>query len=1230
MKSLNHAIALSLKRNPLSSGSQYIRAIILVKGVPFYGFHSTYTPFLKVFLADPAYVHRTVTILQSASVMGTHFRVFESHLSYTLQFMCDFGLYGCGWIDLEDVFQRDSHSAYEGEYAVNERLFDPSPYFRQTHMPLEVDAIAPQIMNRHNISARSQHHRIQIPPPFRSDPVVSSVRELWEDERKRRAARGLDPSPEIPVDPSDSCRGLGGDWVAEAQWWDQLREKIHVEREGLPQESPGGWENWVMTTFESIEALWEQPWRVWRPAIPRQQEQHVPTSNQTFPETYRVVDESQWNVSDKVSELDDVIDVDISMLSSQEVSDLIEFEEGELARREHDNIGVEEDADLGIGEDHEEDLFDDDEDIVEEPGLDRFLDPFEPTGDIPIQADFELKLCSSSSQGQGITDTGPVDFTRMKKLLRESYAVNTIKAVNTNRYEYSSIPPSASDLLDSMGDYGILRRVYQPPYYTLICDVPVRSREYGGLLFHLKGGQGITNLENWDVSDTPRAGAQSRKLLPSIANGIGGWEYASSPPGVKEIKRWLSKEAPVSRVKIKSQIEGPTPANLYGLKETPRGPHNDADTSRDGTTMSILSLEIFAPTNDGKAPNPEINGITAAFYAYQTCETQPRKGRIIVVQASNFVEPRIRDLKLEMVENEIDLINKIVDVVRDLDPDVLTGWDTQKGSWGYLDTRGRSYGFQMSDLVSRAPPARSGGYDQWGIRHTSTFKAAGRHVLNLWRIMRSEHALTSYSLENVAFNVLGRRIPRYSDATLSYWHYNGVPHESACMLRYFLDRTNLLLEIIEGSDVITKTAEFARVFGVDFFSVISRGSQFKVESFMFRIAKPENFVLISPSKRDVANQNAAECIPLIMEPASGFYSSPLVVLDFQSLYPSIMIAYNYCYSTCLGRVKDFCGRNKLGVVDLDLPPGLLRSLSEHIQSMYNVPIPTSLTYFFKVAPNGIIYVKPEVRKGLLGRMLVELIGTRVMVKQAMKGAKNDKSLQRILNARQLSLKYIANVTYGYTSANYSGRMPAVEIADSIVQSGRETLEKVVYGDTDSIFIYLLGRTKEQAFLIGNDIADTITAMNPSPIKLKFEKVYLPCVLMAKKRYVGFKYEHIDQEEPIFDAKGIETVRRDGVGAQRKMTETCLNENAPPPPGAVVAARRMVDDPTSEPQYGERVPYVIVRGTPGKRLVDRAMDPMDMLRDRYTTPKPIDKNSFPPSAESSLMHFITFRESSSPL
>lgn len=139
----------------------------------------------------------------------------------------------------------------------------------------------------------------------------------------------------------------------------------------------------------------------------------------------------------------------------------------------------------------------------------------------------------------------------------------------------------------------------------------------------------------------------------------------------------------------------------------------------------------------------------------------------------------------------------------------------------------------------------------------------------------------------------------------------------------------------------------------------------------------------------VGKQNAAECMPLIMEPMSTFYTSPLVVLDFQSLYPSIMIAYNYCYSTCLGRVKEFQGRNKFGVIDLDLPQGLLAKLKDHIHSKCSLLVSTNFQ-FPSVSPNGIIYVKPEVRRGLLGRMLVELLETRVMVKQAMKNVKSDK------------------------------------------------------------------------------------------------------------------------------------------------------------------------------------------------------------------------------------------------
>lgn len=127
-------------------------------------------------------------------------------------------------------------------------------------------------------------------------------------------------------------------------------------------------------------------------------------------------------------------------------------------------------------------------------------------------------------------------------------------------------------------------------------------------------------------------------------------------------------------------------------------------------------------------------------------------------------------------------------------------------------------------------------------------------------------------------------------------------------------------------------------------------------------------------------------------------------------------------------------------------------------------------------------------------------------------------------------------------------MPCVEVGDSVVSKGRETLERaiktvesnkewgcrVVYGDTDSMFVLVPGRSREEAFRIGAEIADTVTKQNPFPVKLKLEKVYHPSILQTKKRYVGYMYESADQVAATYEAKGIETVRRDGCPAVAKV------------------------------------------------------------------------------------------------
>lgn len=325
-------MAVSMKRDPNSPRSQFIRAILLVKGVHFYGFHSAYSPFLKVHLVDPSFVNRAVTLLQSGTIMKTRFRVYESHLSFILQFLCDFGLYGCGWIDLAEVWQRGQDVPEDNEDATEDDgvTFRPSSYYRQTRMPLELDVAAHQILNRHRLAPRNVHHKLSIPAPaMPSDPVVISVRELWEDERQRRAARGLTPSPEIPKDLSERSRGSGGGWVQEARWWEELHKRITKERNlEEPLRGDEGWERWVMTTYESIEALWESRYRTWKP-------RRDIASSEVEANPYEAVsDASSQELTQPQTGRD--VDVDEDMLVSQELSRLVEHEEVAWVERQED------------------------------------------------------------------------------------------------------------------------------------------------------------------------------------------------------------------------------------------------------------------------------------------------------------------------------------------------------------------------------------------------------------------------------------------------------------------------------------------------------------------------------------------------------------------------------------------------------------------------------------------------------------------------------------------------------------------------------------------------------------------------------------------------------------------------------------------------------------------------------------------------------------------------------
>ncbi|KAL6702690.1 DNA polymerase zeta [Coniothyrium glycines] len=1402
--SIDHALATAYRRNPYDAKSVYVGHITLVKGIPFFGYSVGYKVFLKVYMLNPNHMTRFADLLYQGAILNRVFQPYESHIQYLLQWMCDYNLYGCDYIECSKVQFRGPvpdgdetditvHKWHDASIA-EEFVTEDDQYPRQSHCTLEVDICVQDILNRHELQHRPIHHdfleRLSQMPRNPDDKYVPSMASLWRDETRRRKLRmGLtDPSSspfpaEVLVSMSADPRNTDkGGWIHEDEYRGLLADLIKDERQQKAEPKfdtfikPVQGQERIKTAVDSIADLY--PENLTSQLVP----EDVDAS--TLEKIVSAIRPDQVDAPlcdaefrhEEIGEYqNERVEADREALSDTEAQQSLDPLTASLLQGSGEGCSSGDLIDEGIdlvdptGDDHvggPDDCkeskkrtlehFDEDfnkrqrilaatqipkrtEEAPPPPsqgsqtsikahglgGPTTFSFPVVKNSNAPETA---LRLSQSGySNSQDAPKTpGPKHFrlrgsqhspvtpwTHQKttpmlsgsnapKVCSEVTAlVQRLAASNDHSCQtlyYATLPPSADLVESTMMNAGLPPVLYQDAYYSDEKDVPDRAREYAGREFRLQSttlpflppfdpvGSSAANIGEHPpvVVDKIKEAAVYRAR--SYACNLRHWEISRPPPTLSEVQDWLRKEKECelvqSRSKTKhvpvqnpprknshpkhlSQIEGPTQRNKHGFKFFSQ--KKTTSVKHETQYMSIMSLEVHVNSREALVPDPAEDEIQCIFYSIQGEENaitdRPRAGILCLSDAAGIAKRIARQVlvEVEYEEDELDLINRIVDIVRQFDPDILTGYEVHNGSWGYLIERARlKFEYNLCDEISRMKSQSHGRFgkdaDRWGFTHTSTIRVTGRHMINIWRAMRGELNLLQYTMENVVYHLLHKRIPHYQYSDLTTWYRSDKPRDLAKVLDHFLSRVELNLDILEANEIVPRTSEQARLLGVDFFAVISRGSQFKVESTMLRIAKPENFILVSPSRKQVGQQNALECLPLVMEPQSAFYASPLLVLDFQSLYPSVMIAYNYCYSTCLGRIVNWRGRNKMGFMDFKREPQLLELVKDHIN----------------IAPNGMMYVRPEMRKSLLAKMLGELLETRVMVKSGMKQDKDDKTLQQLLNNRQLALKLLANVTYGYTSASFSGRMPCSEIADSIVQTGRETLEKaiamihatkkwgaeVVYGDTDSLFIYLKGRTRDQAFTIGEEISAAVTAANPRPIKLKFEKVYHPCVLLAKKRYVGFKYEHRNQTEPEFDAKGIETVRRDGTPAEQKIEERALkilfrtndlsqvkryfqeqctkimegrisiqdflfakevklgtySDKGPPPPGALIATKRMLADARTEPQYGERVPYVVITGAPGARLIDRCVSPETLLLNDHLELDAeyyISKNLIPP-------------------
>ena len=236
----------------------------------------------------------------------------------------------------------------------------------------------------------------------------------------------------------------------------------------------------------------------------------------------------------------------------------------------------------------------------------------------------------------------------------------------------------------------------------------------------------------------------------------------------------------------------------------------------------------------------------------------------------------------------------------------------------------------------------------------------GRLVFCGWKLLSEEvkHPNSSYLPAMVA-TILQRRMPFHDNLVLNKWYseYRGI--ERSRVLQYRLTQAQATVLLFDKIDIIGRAGEAARLSGVEFSQSFPgiRGSQFKVEGVLLRALQsvfshergekfgshskvnsfsshsnvyqsqsqspwklrrnPKSsmvekdsknidntgYFFFSPSKDDCEKQEALECQAMTLEPKSGFHFDPIVVCDFTALYPSLVIAYNLCYSTCAGKLQ---------------------------------------------------------------------------------------------------------------------------------------------------------------------------------------------------------------------------------------------------------------------------------------------------------------------------------------
>jgi len=593
----------------------------------------------------------------------------------------------------------------------------------------------------------------------------------------------------------------------------------------------------------------------------------------------------------------------------------------------------------------------------------------------------------------------------------------------------------------------------------------------------------------------------------------------------------------------------------------------------------------------------------------------------------------IKDSYVYSFASEAEMLSAFrTSLILDADPDIIATYNGFGFDCEYMWKRAELLHCEDFTYLDRLIVSKSKGDKKelsssaLGSNELFIISMIGRCNLDIFHWIKAREKLSSYKLDNVCEHFLGERKLEMDYKEL-FKLARGTPIQVAEVAEYCIQDCALLISLILHLAILAGNVEMSRVCFTPMEALVTRGQQFKVVNQIIHYGHREglnpdgngSYIMNTPEKYSGDPEDSYEGATVIDAKAS-YYKVPIAVLDFMSLYPSIMMANNFCHSTIV------------------MDPKFL-----------NIP---GVKYETIRVTDKKVYTWAEGMPGLLPIMLEKLLAARKIAKKAKSNAKTSTE-KAVYDARQLALKISANSIYGFTGAVKMGKYHCLGVADSTTYRAREMLHQtqtwvkelypcdVVYGDTDSIMVkFDEGKTIEEAFALGDVAADKITEMfsekyNTKKIVLEMEKVYYPYLLMRKKRYAGLMYEKNKEGKVAFsylDAKGIELVRRDNCPLAKRIQQSVLdalmykidgdlackhvhdhmklivNDQIPlmdykmsksrrkeyvneDLPHLEVCRKMSQRNPGSEPQIGDRVPFILIE-TPNlkAKTFEKAEDP----------------------------------------